>query len=189
MIVTDTSPLITLSLADHLHVLAMPRIRIIVPDALFVEATRVEGAPGASRLVEWAASHDALVSIRPTETGVDQIERLRTGRSIRGMGETAALEVLEDTSKRHPERGLFLLFEDRDLAKRSIILPPGCFAVATGDWLRVLERTGLIQSADHVLDLAAAEGRTVERQRRQTSGDAAIAAAETLIDRSASDKR
>ena len=95
LIVTDTSPLITLAVVDQLHVLTLPKIRIVIPDAVFVEATRYERAPGASRLIEWVAEHDALVTLRPTETGVDQLNRLKEGRSIRGMGETAALEVLE----------------------------------------------------------------------------------------------
>jgi hypothetical protein len=181
LIITDTSPLITLAIADHLHVLTMSRIRIVIPDAVFVEATRIEGAPGASRLIEWAANHDDLVSIRPTEVGLDQINRLKTGRTIRGLGEAAALEVLETTARHHPTRHLFLLFEDRDIEKRSIILPPNAYAIATGDWLRILETAGLIQSADQILDRAATEGRTMERQRMQLSRPTAIDAASAAV--------
>lgn len=86
---TDTSPLITLALADHSNVLTRRSLRVVIPDAVYVEATRVEGAPGASRLIAWLARHDDLVSIRPTETGLDQIERIRAGRSIRGLGAPA----------------------------------------------------------------------------------------------------
>ena len=35
LIITDTSPLITLAIADHLHVLTMSRIRIVIPDCEF----------------------------------------------------------------------------------------------------------------------------------------------------------
>ena len=181
LIIADTSPLITFAIADHLHVLTLPKIRVVIPDAVFFEATRNELAPGASRLIEWANKHDDLVSIRPTETGLDQRNRLNEGRSIRGMGETAALEVLETDSKNHPDRYHFLIFEDRDIEKRTIILPDRAFAIATGDWLRTLEQIGLIQSADKILDQAAEEGRTIDRQRKQISRDAAINAAKKRL--------
>jgi len=181
IIVTDTSPLITLAIADHLHVLTIPTIRVVIPDAVYFEATRFERAPGASRIIDWANRHDDIVSIRPTQTGLDQLNRLREGRSIRGMGETAALEVLETDTKNHPDRYHFLIFEDRDVEKRAIILPDRAFAIATGDWLRTLESLKLIQSADHVLDVAQAEGRTIDRQRRQLSHDTALEAAKKRI--------
>jgi hypothetical protein len=181
LIITDTSPLITFAIADHLHVLTLPKIRVVIPDAVYFEATRYESAPGASRLIEWANTHDDLVTIRPTETGLDQLNRLREGRSIRGMGETAALEVLETDSKNHPDRYHFLIFEDRDIEKRTIILPERAFAISTGDWLRTLENVHLIQSADKILDQAAEEGRKIDRQRKQISRDAAINAAKNRL--------
>jgi hypothetical protein len=39
--------------------------------------------------------------------------------------------------------------------------------VSTGDFLRELEAARLIQSADYILDQAAAKGRDVDRHRRQ----------------------
>ncbi len=41
LIVTDTSPLITLALADALDVLLRPGLPVSIPDAVYVEATRV----------------------------------------------------------------------------------------------------------------------------------------------------
>ena len=151
LIVTDTSPLITLALGEHLHALTAPGLRVVIPDAVWVEATRIEGSPGATELIEWIATYDELVSVRPTETGQDQLQRLRDGRTIRGMGEAAALEVLKTTAERHPARHLFLIFEDKDIEKRSVILPEKAYAIATGDWLRLAERNGLIQSAEERL--------------------------------------
>lgn len=181
LIVTDASPLITLALGDQLHALTAPGLRVVIPDAVWVEATRVESAPGASELIDWIARNDHQVSTRPTEVGQDQLQRLRDGRSIRGMGEAAALEVLATTAEYHPSRHLFLIFEDRDLEKRTIILPERAYAITTGDWLRLAERKGLIQSADEALDRAAARGRTVDRQRSEGSRRDAIEAAEASI--------
>ena len=53
LIITGTSPLTTFVFANHLHILTLARIRIVIPDAVFVEATRYENAPDASRIVSW----------------------------------------------------------------------------------------------------------------------------------------
>lgn len=181
LIVTDTSPLITLALADQLRALTAPGLRVVIPDAVWVEATRLENAPGASELIEWIARNDAYVSTRPTEIGLDQLQRLRDGRPIRGMGEAAALEILMTTSEHHPDRHLFLIFEDKDLERRAIILPDKAYAITTGDWLRLAEREGFIQSADEALDRAASRGRTVDRQRAPGSRPIAMEAAGAIF--------
>lgn len=188
LIITDTSPLITLAVADRLHVLNAPGLQIVVPDAVFVEATRFEAAPGSSLIIEWAARHDDLIRIQPTEVGIDQLRRLAEGRSIRGMGEQAAQEVLTTSARLHLKRHLLLLFEDRNLQKRSVILPERAYAISTGDWLRTLERHGRIQSAAQVLDEAQAAGRTIERQRQIISRPKAIAAAGEAIARARPDR-
>ena len=95
LIVTDTSPLFTLVLADSLDVLLRPGLSVSIPDAVYIEATRVRGAPGADRIVEWINDHLETVRIVPTDVGIDQQRRLEEGRSIRGLGEQAAIEALE----------------------------------------------------------------------------------------------
>jgi adenylosuccinate synthase len=54
--------------------------------------------------------------------------------------------------------------------------------VSTGDFLRELQATGRIQSADHILDRAAAQGRNVERQRRPGLDEAARQRLRTQIE-------
>ncbi len=90
LIVTDTSPLFTLVLADALDALLRPGIAVSIPDAVDIEATRVHGAPGAEQIVEWINAHLDQVRIVPTDIGIDQQRRLEEGRSIRGLGEQAA---------------------------------------------------------------------------------------------------
>ena len=181
LIVTDTSPLITLALADQLYALTQPGMRVVIPDAVWLEATRIDEAPGVSELIDWVARNDDLVSVRPTEVGQDQLQRLRDHRPIRGMGEAAALEVLATTAEHHPERHLFLIFEDKDIEKRAAILPNKAYAISTGDWLRLMEQAGLIQSSEDTLDRAAARGRSVERLRIQTTRPEALEAAKSSI--------
>src|ERR1700691_4618449 len=111
LIVTDTSPLFTLVLADALDVLLRPGLSVSIPDAVYIEATRVHGAPGAEQIVTWINAHLDAVRIIPTDIGIDQQRRLEEGRSIRGLGEQAAIETLERYLRNDPTAEALLLFE------------------------------------------------------------------------------
>jgi hypothetical protein len=165
LIVTDTSPLFTLVLADALDVLLRPGLAVSIPDAVYIEATRVRGAPGADRIVEWINAHLEQVRIVPTDIGIDQQRRLEEGRSIRGLGEQAAIETLERFLRSDPAAEALLLFEDTDIERRHAIVDQRVSLISTGDFLRELEAAGLVQSTDQILDQAAAQGHNVERQR------------------------
>jgi len=166
LIVTDTSPLFTLVLADSLDVLLHLGLPVHIPDAVYVEATRVRGAPGADRIVEWINDHLEQVRIVPTDIGIDQQRRLEEGRSTRGLGEQAAIEALERFLRTDPAAEALLLFEDTDVERRRAIVDARAGLISTGDFLRALEGARLIQSSDQILDRAAARGRNVSRQRR-----------------------
>ena len=176
LIVTDTSPLITLALGGNLDLLLRPAIAIGIPDAVYVEATRVKAAGGASAIVEWLNAHRDHAQIIPTETGIDQLRRLEEGRSIRGLGETAALEALDRFLSSDPQARALLLFEDSDVVRRRAVVDERIGLISTGDFLRALEAARLIQSSDHVLDMVAATGRNVERQRVPGSEPGAVKA-------------
>ena len=109
--------------------------------------------PGSTRIV-------------PTDIGIDQQRRLEEGRSIRGLGEQAAIEALERFLHADPAAEALLLFEDSDVGKRRAIVDERASLIGTGDFLRELETAGLIQSADRILDEATARGRNVERLRQ-----------------------
>ena len=170
LIVTDTSPLLTLVLAGSLDVLLRPGLPVSIPDAVYIEATRVHGAPGADQIVEWINAHLERVRIIPTDIGIDQQRRLEEGRSIRGLGEQAALETLERFLRSRPDAEALLLFEDSDVRKRRAVVDERASLISTGEFLRELEVAGFIQSADHILDAAAASGRNIDRQRLAKQG-------------------
>jgi len=117
LIVTDTSPLFTLALAGSLDVLLRPGMPVRIPDAVYIEATRVHGAPGAEQIVEWINAHLDTVQIVPTDTGIDQQRRLEEGRNIRGLGEQAAVEALNRLLRADPAAEALLLFEDSDIER------------------------------------------------------------------------
>ena len=155
VIVCDTSPLFTLALGDALDTLLMPGVPVSIPDAVYFEATRVEGAPGADRIAAWTRDN-LQVRIVPTTNGLDQFRRFEEGRAIRGLGEQAAVEEMMRIIDRDPEAVVLLIFEDSDIAKRRGLLGDHAELITTGDFLRELEAAGRIQSADAVLDAAAA---------------------------------
>jgi hypothetical protein len=165
LIVTDTSPLFTLVLADALDVLLRPGLPVRIPDAVYIEATRVHGAPGADQIVAWINDHLDAVRIVPTDIGIDQQRRLEEGRSIRGLSEQAAIETLERFLRSDPVAEALLLFEDTDVQKRRAVVDERVSLISTGEFLRELETAGLIQSTDYILDRAAARGRNIEKQR------------------------
>jgi hypothetical protein len=171
LIVTDTAPLITLALAGSLDALLRPGLPVSIPDAVYVEATRVRGAAGAGEIVEWMNAHLDQVRLVPTEVGIDQQRRFEEGRPTRALGEQAGIEVLDRFLDSNPASEVLLLFEDSDIARRQAIIDERVSLITTGDFLRELEAAGLIQSADYILDRAAERGRNVERQR-QAGADA-----------------
>ncbi len=165
LIVTDTSPLLKL-LADSLDVLLRPGIPVSIPEAVYIEAMRVRGAPGAEQIVAWINDHLERVRIVPTDIGIDQQRRLEAGRSICGLGEQAAIETLERFLRSSAEGEAILLFEDSDVGRRRAADEPVSL-VSAGDFLRELEAARLIQSPAYILDQPAGKGRNVDRQRRQ----------------------
>ena len=109
----------------------------------------------------------------PTEVYAE-FEALRTinpNTRFQDRGERAALEVLNYKTTADPELQAMLLFEDSDIRRRRFVraLPERVTAISTGDFLAELEAAGRIQSADHILDEAAARGRNVEQQRQPTA--------------------
>jgi hypothetical protein len=119
----------------------------------------------AGQIVEWINAHLEQVRIVPTDIGIDQQRRLEEGRSIRGLGEQAAIETLDRFLRSDPAAAALLLFEDTDVERRRAIVDQRVGLISTGDFLRELEAAVLIQSTDHILDQASAQGRNVERQR------------------------
>lgn len=175
LIVTDASPLITLSAGQALDCLTLPGVPVVIPDMVYLEVTQDIARLGASEIVLWARRHQGQVEIVPTEVFAE-FEALRTiNPTVRsgGRGEQAALEVLNSILADQPNVQAALIYEDNDLRKRHFVrgLPPGVTALSTGDLLYELEAAGRIQSADRVLDVAAETGRNVEALRTPAPDD------------------
>jgi hypothetical protein len=175
LLVTDASPLITLAAADALECLTMPGLRVVIPDMVYFEVTQDLAKTGAEDIVQWARRHQGQVEIVPTSVFSEfQIIRAADERArSKGRGEQAALEILNAEIDKDPALEAMLLFEDNDIKTRRFVLglPERVTALSTGDLLHELEGAGLIQSSDHILDLAAAKERNVAAQRAPQSDD------------------
>ena len=181
VVVSDTSPLITLAAAESLDLLLLSGLTIVIPDMVYVEATRDATRLGAQALKDWVAAMDGRgVRIAATDTFFEYqaVQLALPGARTRNRGEAAAAEVTGQLVSRDPELHALLLFEDTDVVRRSFVsgLPERVAPIATGDFLRALERAGRLQSAEVVLERAAQKGRDIERQRREMSD------ADTLTD-------
>ncbi len=177
LIVTDASPLITLAAGEALECLTMPGVSVIIPDMVYAEVTEDLAKLGADDVVQWARRHHGQVEIAPT-TVFAEYQALRAANPrtrSRGRGEQAALEVLNAAIAEDLDLEAVLFFEDADVRKRRFVraLPERVMALSTGDLLRELEAAGRIQSADHVLDVAAMKERNVEAQRQPQSDEEA----------------
>lgn len=175
LLVTDASPLITLAAGEALECLTMPGVPVIIPDMVYAEVTEDLAKLGADEVVQWARRHHGQVEIVPTAVFAEyQALRATNPRTrSRGRGEQAALEVLNAAIADDPDLEAVLFFEDADVRKRRFVraLPERVMALSTGDLLRELEAAGRIQSADHVLDVAAEKERNVEAQRQVQSDE------------------
>jgi hypothetical protein len=177
LIVTDASPLITLAAGEALECLTMPGVTVIIPDMVYAEVTEDLARLGADDVVQWARRHHGQVEIVPTSVFAEfqALRAVNPRTRSRGRGEQAALEVLNAAVADDADLEAVLVFEDTDVRKRRFVraLPERVMALSTGDLLRELEAAGRIQSADHVLDVAAQKERNVEAQREPQSDDEA----------------
>lgn len=177
LIITDASPLITLGAAGALSCLLMPGVPVFIPDMVYSEVTRDMARLGAGAIVEWLRVNLGQVQIVATEVYAEfeALRAINPQTRSRDRGEQAAIEVLGYETARNPELQAMLLFEDSDIRSLSFVrtLPERVTAISTSDFLRALEAANRIQSADHILDEAAAQGRNIEQQRGASADPAA----------------
>jgi len=110
--------------------------------------------------MDWYRQHADQVRIEPTQTFQDEM-RLRENpghRPTRDLGERAAIEFIRAYALDEDTRVL-LLSDDRDVERLVVIDPDRLILLTTWDYLRQLEETQRIQSADAVWEAARKAGR------------------------------
>lgn len=167
IVVPDSSPLITLAMADALDLLLKPGLPILVPDGVHWEVARDTSLPGALSIVDWMKRNPEQVRIRPTQEFASAQMLIAAGaKRVRDLGERCAGEVVDDETDLDPGARAILLYEDSDVTLLKIVNADRVDTLTTADFLLELERRQLIQSADHVLDEAVRAGRGAGVQYR-----------------------
>lgn len=188
LVVVDAAPLITLAAANSLDYLLYPELPVVIPDAVFHEATAGASKLGAQAIIDWFRLHRGRVTIEPTEAF--EAERLLSEqpgyRPSRDLGERAALEVVRHAHLLDkPDDRALLLSDDRDVQRLLVIDPDRIILLTTWDFLRQLEEAQRIQSADAVIDQVRAAGRNPVQRDLWSGHDPDIRdAVKALLDKS-----
>jgi len=161
IIVTDTPPLISLAVARSLDYLLYPGLPVIIPDAVFHEATASAGRLGAQEILEWYRAHEDRLRVEPTAIFGEEMvlrEAMPGRKPARDIGERAAIEIVRNYPLAAGSRAI-LLSDDRDAGRFLVFEPEKAILLTTWDFLRQLELAQRIQSADAVIQAVRATGR------------------------------
>jgi hypothetical protein len=168
ILIMDTGPLITLAAGEALDYLLMPGLPVIIPDAVFYEATRFSGTIGADDIADWAQANVHTVQIVPTTAYAAHVAMLESGiPPLRDLGERSAIEVGRDTTLMIEGEYCLLLSEDDRVLRGGFItgMEEGRIEIiGTHDFLVILEQAQRINSADAVYQIAEDAGRFASRR-------------------------
>jgi hypothetical protein len=173
----DTGPLITLAAADSLDYLLYPNVPVIVPDAVFYEATRDGAKLGAQSIIDWVKAHHARIEIAVTNAylNFDAARSVNPRAYEPDLGERASVEVIEEPGRLVENERAILLCEETAVTRRVIVRERNRIVeLSTMDFLRLLESEQRIQSAEAVFERALAAGRTPSRIEKFAEHDPAI---------------
>lgn len=162
IMVMDAAPLIYLAAGRSLDYLLYPQLPVLIPDAVFYEATAATDKLGAREIVAWYRANLSRVRIEPTTIFQRETKALEVlgGRLARDVGERAALELVRAYPFADDERAL-LLSDDRDADRLAVVDPHRLVLMGTWDFLLQLENAQRIQSADTVRSEVLAAGITL----------------------------
>jgi hypothetical protein len=168
LLIVDAGPLITLAAAASLDYLLYVNGAVIIPDAVFFEATRDASRLGASIIVEWVNANLDRVHIAPTNAFAAFTRDYEAGEIERqfDLGEQAAVEYARHHVHLEPSERAVLLSEDRKVTGLRLAREEASRAIINTmrDFLLTLERIGRINSADAVYDAVVQAGRTPSRR-------------------------
>jgi hypothetical protein len=177
LIVLDTGPLITLAAADSLDYLLYPSVPVVIPDAVFYEATRDSAKLGAQSIINWVKSHHRQIEIAVTNTylNYDAARSVDPHAYAPNLGEQASVEVIEEPTRFQGNEKAVLLCEETAVTRRIVVRErERIIELSTMDFLKLLEAERRIQSADAVFDRALAAGRTPSLVEKFAEHDPAL---------------
>jgi hypothetical protein len=154
LIIPDVGPLNSLWVADRLDLLLALKMTVIVVDAVYDEATSDLSYPKDRAVKAFIDSNRPPFLIESTEIGAQEREKRLAGKSLKkNAGELAIVDFMssDDGLRKYVDPGdpVALLFEDAGI--RIFNKPPNLHLLSTVGLLRGLERVGVIDSADAII--------------------------------------
>jgi hypothetical protein len=180
LIVADSGPLISLACADELRLLQSFGRPVVVADVVRKECTRKLGAPGEERLADWFATaggnqfRELRTPFLPVFTeAMAQEESGENPDATIGLGDAAISWILKNLQRLRTVDGQSLsvgadevalvLTEDGPYGDGPVLMQRHAHILSTRQWLKTLERLGVIPSSQAVIDGIQAGGRHVAR--------------------------
>lgn len=180
LIVADSGPLIGLACADELRLLQSFGRPVVVADVVRQECTRKLGAPGEERLTHWfeTAGRNQFKELRTPflPIFIDAMAQEATGENpyaTVGLGDAAISWILKNLPRLksvdgqslavNPDEIALVLTEDGPYGDGPVLLQRRAHVLSTRQWLKTLERLGLIPSFQAIIDEIQAGGRRVSR--------------------------
>ena len=182
LIVADSGPLISLSLADRLELLQTFGRPVLIVDTVQMECTKKAHAPGRERLADWLNT-----------TGKNQFELIKTPfaslyedaltlemsgedkRATQGLGDATISWLVKNLDRTAGRDGktpvgsnndiVLILTEDGPFGDGHVSNKREAHILSTREWLAALENLKIIASADQILKEIEAAGRTVSKYR------------------------
>jgi hypothetical protein len=161
LVVVDSGPLITLSIAGELRLLQKFRRPIRILDVAKAECTRFRDKPGANELAAWFVEQEGrdYSTIKTPGHLARHLEAVAkedagdTNRPSQGIGDEAITWYLANVSKIEQGRDVVLvLLEDAPFGDGVLSTQnPEVAVVSTRAFLRTLQNFGLIESADAIV--------------------------------------
>src|SRR5438552_17080142 len=150
LFVVDTGPLITLAAADSLDYLLYPNVPIVIPDAVFYEATRDSAKLGAQSIIDWVKAHHTQIEIAVTNAylNFDAARTVNPHAYEPNLGERASVEVIEEPARLQGDHKAVLVCEETAVTRRIVVRErERIIELSTMDYLNLLEAEQRIQSA------------------------------------------
>jgi len=157
LIIPDAGPLFSLAAADVLS--ALLHFPVIITDVVKQETIDKGALVGASlearRLHAFYLANRNAFEVRQTQFGslLAMANRANPRARIRNAGELSIQSLLIELTHDPSPWEAALLFEDSWFIGHATSFPPNCRLVSTSAFLEILERLGLIASAQTALNV------------------------------------
>lgn len=170
-IITDAGPLMDLASADRLELLQSFGRPVLVVDVVREECVRKLGAPGEQRLSHWfdvgGGNQFQIVQTPFLAAYREALKKVETGEdpdATKGMGDATIAWLLANLTRlRTPNDIALVLTQDAPFGDGPVPRQNRAHVLSTREWLKTLERIGVIEKASDVIAEMEAGGRRIAR--------------------------